>query len=127
MPAILSRIKEPVSVTLDCESHKPEEDRIQWKVRPMAAVDEIQWEADLRKVYGMDLPEQGPAVNAMLKRIVDGWDNVVDADGQPVPFTEEALDSLSAQEKLVVVNQLPAAAGWKAMETKRTAPAPPRV
>jgi hypothetical protein len=51
-------------------------------------------------------PEEGAVEEAILRRHVVGWDNVLDAEDKPVPFTHEALLFLPPLEVDILLGKI---------------------
>lgn len=116
---IIFKFSAPVECTLPCETHKPEADRIVWLARVLSCADAIQYEADVDAMLGQStVAAQSDAANALIRRVSTGWKNIVDGDGNPVPFDDAALSQFTIQQKMAFASQLPGAAGWSAYEKK---------
>ena len=108
-----------VETTLPCERHKPEADRIVWLARALSCTDAIAYEADVQALFALaTVSDQSKAANALIRRIATGWKNLVDGEGNPVPFDDAAFDAFTIQQKMAFASQLPDAAGWSAYEKK---------
>jgi hypothetical protein len=112
-------------VTLPCQSHVPEEDRIRWDLTILSTAEADEYERALDQAYddGKGVKEKADGVKAVIARIAVGWDNIVDEQGAPVPFSPAALDLFNLQQLYQIAKQLPAAAGWGGL-TKKVSTSP---
>jgi hypothetical protein len=146
MPRILQRPHEEQTITLPCESGKPEADRIQWRVRALTRGETIDYEEAFvaaailptaEQVHGRKAVEAAPATEDtpaapavaavpgladVIRRVAVGWSNIVDDKGQPVPFNDEAFDVFTPQELITIARELPDAAGWGDLKSKKKQP-----
>ncbi len=68
---------------------------------------------------GKSTEEQNTIINQAIRVIVTGWKNVIDRDGQAVPFNDEGMNrAFTPMEKILMVKLLPNEIATSELEKK---------